>query len=229
MKRKFSFPILSISFLILTLLVIFIPRVIKIKTIICVSQFGPCNETITGKFREIENQDFLKTKKDISNFLNKEIKISRFSTKYEFPNKLKVYIIEEKAFIALGIQGQEKYALINKDGTITSLEAKTLLPIVNLSNGSNLEFKVGEKVPQNILFAATIGYEVFRQYQTRLVILNSDSIEASINSIKVLFPVEGDIDGLLGAMNLILSRLNNGDIGFKMRQVDLRYKNPVVR
>ncbi|MEK7497673.1 MAG: hypothetical protein AAB656_02025 [Patescibacteria group bacterium] len=227
MKKNVFLLIFCLFLLILA--VVLVPRVVKIKRIVCESQFGPCSEIITKKFQEFENKSLVKSRSDIANFLKKDIKVSRFSTRFELPDKIKVYVIEEKSFTALGRQGQEKYALINKNGEITSLESKTLLPTINLNNDSNFEFKIRDKVPGNIVFAASIAYEVFRQYQIRLVILNKDSIEVVIKGTKVYFPTEGDIDELLGAMNLILSRLNNGDISFRMREVDLRYKNPVVR
>ena len=227
MKKRIILPILSLFLLIL--LVIFIPRAIKIKKISCESQFGPCSEIITKGIAKNENNNLFLAQKGISAFLKKEVKVSEFTIRYEIPDKLKVYVIEEKAFVALGRQGQEKYALINQSGTITSLESKTLLPTINLNDNSDFEFKIGQKVPDQVLFTATIAYEVFRQYQTRLTILNSDSIETSIKGTKVLFPREGDIDELLGGMNLILSRLNNENISFRMGEVDLRYKNPVVR
>jgi len=226
-KKSILLPIFCL--LLLVLLVIFIPRVIKIKKITCESQFGPCSEVISNGFLKFENNNLFLAQKGISDFLKKEVKVSRFSTRFEIPDNLKVYVIEEKAFVAIGRQGQEKYTLINKSGMVTSLETKTLLPTINLNDGSSFEFKIGEKVSSDILFASGITSEVFRQYQTRLVILNTDSIETTIKGTKIIFPKEGDIDELLGAMNLILSRLNNENISFRMREVDLRYKNPVVR
>ncbi len=46
------------------------------------------------------------------------------------------------------------------------------------------------------------------------------------------FPLEGDIDTLVGSLRLIFSRLNDEGEGIRMediREIDLRFNNAVLR
>ena len=47
--------------------------------------------------------------------------------------------------------------------------------------------------------------------------------------VKVIFPLEGDIDVLLGSLRLILSQLNNDEREIRIGSIDLRFENPVLR
>ena len=52
------------------------------------------------------------------------------------------------------------------------------------------------------------------------------------NRILVRFSLEGDIDVLAGSLRLIFSRLNDETTGIRMgdvSEIDLRFKNPVIR
>jgi len=51
----------------------------------------------------------------------------------------------------------------------------------------------------------------------------------NIRSKKVIFPLNGDKDLLLGSMNLIFSRLPSLKEASTIETIDLRYKNPVLR
>ena len=70
-------------------------------------------------------------------------------------------------------------------------------------------------------------------YSINESIIENDYIKVKIkNYPQTLFSAEGDVDFLVGSIRLIFSRLNDEAEGIRMneiREIDLRYKNPVLR
>lgn len=200
-------------------------RRLKVEKIVCRSQFGPCSETLLqslAKFRGVPAFEVIGSAKKT---LSLDRKVSKFRVRYLFPETLAIDVVERKAEVALGKQGFDGYVLVDKDGYVLAVEKNTSLPIINVMDNQNINFLPGTKISDNLFFAEKLMKYIFTLYSVKLAVYYGDRVEAKLNSgQKVIFPISGDVEVLIGSLNLILSR---GEI--RMGEIDLRYKNPVIR
>jgi cell division septal protein FtsQ len=225
----------------LALLILFIgsffalPRLLKIKEITCQSQFGPCNVEIQKTIDKVKNggKSLYDTKKELQTLLVSEILISDFSFQFKLPNILVINVIERKPKYAIRTKNSNSYALVDKEGYVVYFQEQTGLPILIVSEPPP---NVGQKVSEKTFFALEILYSMFSSYQIREGIIEDESLVIELNQgPKVIFPLEGERDVLLGSLTLVLSRLNAGDEETKIENVsgasiiDLRFKNPVIK
>jgi hypothetical protein len=110
---------------------------------------------------------------------------------------------------------------------------ETSLPLIYLENGL-VNSKIGEKVSDQLIFAGELLAEIYKLYNVRIGILKSESLEIELARAKVIFPLQGDRQVLLGSLSLILSQLNAEPQNFRMSEegkfiVDLRFKNPIIK
>jgi hypothetical protein len=67
-------------------------------------------------------------------------------------------------------------------------------------------------------------------YQVRDFTVQDDSLLVELpGQIRVIFPLDGDSQILLGSLRLIYSKIQNEGNPEKYSQIDLRFKNPVLR
>ncbi|MEK7472854.1 MAG: hypothetical protein AAB625_02320 [Patescibacteria group bacterium] len=222
------FKILSIVLIITFLfsIPIVIQKVIKIEKIECESQYGECDEVIVNSLQLTGN--YRDTKKIIKQKLEKDVLINSYLIQYQIPNKLKIDINLKKPRYA--IFNGNKYFLIDKDGLIINESNETNLPTLK-KDGDNLV--VGEKINGKDKFALSIISGLTYLYSINSGnIINNELKVISNEGIMIRFPLEGDKDVLLGSLRLIFSRLNDGTKGIRIedtKEIDLRFKNPVLR
>ena len=222
------FKILSIVLIITFLfsIPIVIQKVIKIEKIECESQYGECDEVIVNSLQLTGN--YRDTKKIIKQKLEKDVLINSYLIQYQIPNKLKIDINLKKPRYA--IFNGSKYFLIDKDGLIINESNETNLPTLK-KDGDNLV--VAEKINEKDKFALSIISGLTYLYSINSGnIINNELKVISNEGIIIRFPLEGDKDVLLGSLRLIFSRLNDGTKGIRIedtKEIDLRFKNPVLR
>ena len=73
------------------------PRLIKIKTIDCKSQFGPCSQTFSSKSISFEGKNLKEAKKGLAGYFKSSPFIKEYSFTYKLPDKLFDNLIEAKA------------------------------------------------------------------------------------------------------------------------------------
>lgn len=217
-----------LSFLVVVLLAsgfFFIPKLIPIKSIGCASQFGPCSAEIEGKVKKYEGQNLYDAKRGISRELKAEDGVGKFTQHFKIPSVLGIYVIEKKSYIALTRQGLGKLYLFDAEGRFIEETESTNLPILVLEEGE----VTTDRLSARHTLAAKILHGLFSLYEVKVARVLTDSLEADITtSTKVIFPLEGDGEVLLGSLNLIFSRLNTTQENSRI-EIDLRYKNPVIR
>ncbi|MEK7536693.1 MAG: hypothetical protein AAB559_02885 [Patescibacteria group bacterium] len=205
---------------------IVIQKVIKIEKIECESQYGECDEVIVNSLQLTGN--YRDTKKIIKQKLEKDVLINSYLIQYQIPNKLKIDINLKKPRYA--IFNGSKYFLIDKDGLIINESNETNLPTLK-KDGDNLV--VAEKINEKDKFALSIISGLTYLYSINSGnIINNELKVISNEGIIIRFPLEGDKDVLLGSLRLIFSRLNDGTKGIRIedtKEIDLRFKNPVLR
>lgn len=217
-----------LSFLVVALLAsgfFFIPKLIPVKGIDCASQFGPCSTDIEAKVKKYEGQNLYDAKRGISRELKAEDGVTKFTQHFAIPSALSVYVIEKKSYIALTRQGLGRFYLFDAAGRFIEETESTNLPILVFEEGEPDK----ERLSARHTLAAKILHGLFSLYEVKVARVRQDSLEADITtSTKVIFPLDGDADVLLGSLNLIFSRLNTTQENSRI-EIDLRYKNPVIR
>lgn len=228
-KQKFNiFKALSILLIIIFVILIptIIQKLIKIEKIECESQYGKCDGVIANNLQLTGN--YRDTKKIIEQRLEKDILVNSYLIQYQIPNKLKIDINLKKPRYA--IFNSSKYYLIDKDGLIIEESSETNLPTLNKEN---INLVVGEKIEEKDKFALSIINGLTYLYSINSGnIINDELKVTNSEGITIRFPLEGDKDVLLGSLRLIFSRLNDETKGIRIedtKEIDLRFKNPVLR
>lgn len=206
-----------------------VPRVLKINKIDCISQYGPCSQTQENNLGQAEGRGLSEAKRKVGEVASKDPKVTSYSIQYKFPDILKVTIILRKPNFAL--KGSDtKVSLVDKEGVVLGWTERSELPLV-VTNHTTVG--LGEKIDNKDIFASRILSGMFFLFGTKLGTIKDSYLEIEVpNGPKVIFPLEGDERVLLGAANLILSRLNKGGEEPRIenvKEIDLRFKNPILK
>lgn len=206
-----------------------LPRFIRIKRISCKSQYGECSSVLKEKLTKSEGLGYSKAKSTVAASLAEDNTISEFLIQYKIPDKLSVNVLEKKPKYAL--KNSDVYALVDKNGIVINILKETPLPFMETAN---TPANVGDKVNPEELFALEILYAVNFLYQTPKGVIEAKSLNVELpEGIKVIFPTSGDRQALLGALRLILDRLNaepkDSRIDKEIAVIDLRFQNPVLK
>ncbi|MFV1917509.1 MAG: hypothetical protein ACC618_03475 [Patescibacteria group bacterium] len=212
----------------------FVPRRLTIKKISCQSQFGPCSSILYEEVRKNEGTNYRKAKENISQYLSGSALVEQFIIQIKFPVELRVDLVETKPRFAVRAIDEGKIYIVSREGFVISEETSTNLPHIIVSD---IQMAVREKVSDRYMFALNIVYDLFNAYQVQKgeIVENSLEVELTGSGKKLIFPLEGDREVLLGALSLILSRLNSESQEFRIegaeniKEVDLRFENPVLR
>lgn len=238
-NRALDFKKIIIGFAIIgfvTAPMYFIPKVLMVKKISCQSQYGPCNQLVTERFRNVEGTNLGDAKRSLSKQLSKNTLVKDFSLQFQFPSKLKVDIVERKARFALASPESSKYALIDKNGKVIAFENFSALPILIFSGKLP---EIGEEVSQQSLFALEIVYDMFTSHKISKGTIEGESLVFEfLNGLTATFPLEGERELLVGSLNAIVTQLKSEgedsriDVSKSCERgctIDLRFKNPVIK
>lgn len=216
-------------------LFIIIPKKLKINEVTCQSQFGPCNTSVLKSIDKVVNGDksLNDVKNDLHGILTNNILVSDYSLHFQFPSKIEVSLIERKPKYAIKAKNTDSYALVNEEGYVIYFQDLTGLPFLITPEPPP---NVGETVSNRTFFALEILYGMFSSYQVREGIIEEESLVIELSEgPRVIFPLEGEKEILLGSLRLVLSKLNNDEQDSKIENVsgksiiDLRFKNPVIK
>ncbi len=220
-----------LSILIVILFILFIPNIIqkliKIDRIECISQYGECLSVLGISLTNVS--DYKTTKKGLEDVLKQNASVGSYVIQYKIPNTIKLNLVLYKPKYAVKNQNGT-YFLVSNDGVVFQVTSESLLPtlIVNESN-----FKIGDMIPNSYIFALKIIEKVKILYTIRSAVLEKSELKIQTdNNLLIRFPIEGDVDVLVGGLRLIFSRLNEGSQGIRMEdvgEIDLRFKNPILK
>jgi len=216
--KKFSFIIILSFPIIIFIFGLLVMGSFKIKKITCQSQFGPCSIVIQ-KNLDLALENSIKTsKKILTESLTQNSLVSNFEIRFYPPSTYKVFIIEKKQSVAFYYN--DEYIILDQAGEILTKKRDYTLPaiVVKSPNISNSQLK----------FVGKLYRELAAQYKLEDPEISKESFQVIIGDNTVLFPLEGDIDFLLGSLKLTLSWLKKTD-KFTRIEIDLRYKSPVLR
>lgn len=203
-----------------------VSRIIKVDEIRCQSQFGPCNTNIEASLDEVEERggSLYEVKKRLQNILADNVLVSDYSFQFKLPNTLEIDLLERKPKYAIKQKETSSFALVDSSGYVVYFQEATTLPVLIVSEAPP---NVGDLVSEKNFFALELLYDLFSSYQIRTGIIENESLVIELNQVpKVIFPLEGDREVLLGSLRLILSRLNSSR---QVSTIDLRFKNPIIK
>ena len=206
-------------------IVIVLPKLVRTGDIICISQFGPCNDSISNKLEKVRGLPIGSARKQISEVLTQEVLVKDFSIQLKFPRSYEINLLERKPIFTLKVVDSNVLALVDDEGYIVSIEEISNLPAVQVAGAIG---DVGEKVSSEQFFALQLIDNLFTLYQVREGFIDGDKFSVNLNkSTKVIFPLTGDRDVLISTLSLVFRRFEAEDT--KPAEIDLRYKNPVIR
>lgn len=192
----------------------------------CQSQYGECSQEIIKGINNYRWHSLYSAKAGVSKSLKTNFLVSDYSMQFKLPNIIAVNVLVKKPAFALFDKNANQAVLVDLDGEVLSVEPNTALPVVYVSQ--NLP-KPGENVGEKNLFALKLIRGVFDMYQITSGEVQNGSLVVDLpGPLRVIFPGEGDSQVILGALKLIYAR-TQGDLAGKFSQIDLRFKNPVLR
>ncbi len=210
-----------------------LPEFIRVTKISCESQYGPCSNNLNDSLQKPVNQKIKQVQNDIDNILVNDVRVTQYSTQFQFPNEIQVYVVERKPKYSVRSDSQNGILLVGDGGQVLGISEGTNLPTVVVAG--SLE-NVGETVDINTHFSLELIFDIYSAYQVQSGKVEDSSFVVRLDDgIKVIFPMQGDREVLMGSLNLILSRLNSISEESKIEEInniktiDLRYKNPVLR
>jgi hypothetical protein len=215
--------IITVALILATVLVM--PRVLKIKTE-CQSQYGQCPKEIKNQTSFYDGKSLYLAKKGIKKDLSANYLVSDFSTQFKLPNILLVSILIKKPIFALKNATSNSVVTVGSDGKVLSISDTSVLPTIITQETL---VSTGEYVGDSNLFALNLIQGISQMYQVNTAKIENDSLVVELpGSLEVIFPLEGDYQVLLGSLRLIYSKVQTEQPG-KYRELDLRFKNPVLR
>lgn len=214
----------------IVLFVLLVPRMLVIKNIICINQYGSCQETLNLKLENLKGKSLEEVKQEVSAIMRQDLFVKEYVLRYEIPDRVVINAISKKAKFVLKNKDRDKLALVDRDGLVLGLEENSSLPRVFISADYAA---AGEKVSKRELFALNLVSDLYYFYQVKEGEMFEDRLEIYLNDgVKVIFPLEGDRNVMLGGLKVILSRLNQDGKDSRIKKVseiDLRFKNPVLK
>lgn len=226
------FKILSI--VLIAILLVFTPtaikKSIKISNIVCVSQFGECHKELVDSFVLATGRDYKIVKKYLEDILNNDSRVDSYLIQYRIPSTVKVEINSKKPKYSIYSRTNQKTYQIGEDGTLLSETSSSDLLKISVDG---LETNLGEKISNEYLNASLI-----MEYLNFLFSIKEGEVQKNIlkvqsnDGVSILIPLDNDINLMIGSLRLIFSRLNDGSEGIRMsdiREIDLRFKNPILR
>lgn len=210
--------------LLLGLLILFVSlfgiHKVKVKKIVCQSQFGPCSQNILQKLEEAKGKRLIFAKRYIENILQKESLVLEYSTRYRAFQTYEVFMVEKKPAFSV-TDSRSDYLLMSLEGDVLDERSETALPKLIVTDLTMDKDK--------IIFSGNILYSLFSWKGISLANIKGNSLYLTLDSGDIVIaPLTGDVDVVLGSLRIILSWLNKNPQGFRI-EIDLRYKNPVIR
>jgi hypothetical protein len=209
------------------LLIILLPRYVSIRKIDCISQYGSCNSSINDSIAMVKKGNLGSTNRNLKNSLSHNIFVKEYRLHFSLPDKLILNVIERNPSYALTDSSSQKYLLLDKSGLVLSEVNITSLPTLLIDNNN---LKPGDRVVQDQLFALNIIQSIYTSYKPKSAKIENNSLLVELeDNLKIIFPLEGDNDLLVGSMFFILSKLQKGEPGVgNIAVLNLTYKNPVL-
>lgn len=221
MRRKKIFTIILIIGLVIVISVGY--SRLTVKNIQCQSQFGPCDDEIVSALEVYKDKVLLHSYSGLRQELNNHSKVADYSVNFLDPATIQAKVVQRRPQVAVIAEGSGEYHLYSFEGYLLEKATETQLPVVRIKDISVI-------TDDQMKFVIEMAYTLNQTYNVNSVLIQEGGMEFEMaNAPKIIFPVQGDIDVLLGSLTFVLSQLNSQLGDFRMESVDFRFKNPVIR
>lgn len=230
-----SIPVRKIFFLILIALscvaFVFALGRINIGKVTCESSAGNCSVLIKEKLSKFEGRGLIKSYRAIGSLLKNEPSILNYRLQYFPLNNLSVHISESAPEYVITNSAGDYYELVDEDGRVLGLTDSSNLPKLVVDQ----KIDVSSTVSADYLFALRLLSDVSKTYNIDVGKIESNSFVVELkNGLKVIFPLNGDSQVLMGSLILIYNDIESGESklntnGQIIDTIDLRFKNPVLK
>ncbi|MCS7092270.1 MAG: hypothetical protein NZM26_02885 [Patescibacteria group bacterium] len=236
-NSTFIWYVLLVSFVFL--LGIFLVRLVNVNKITCRTvELKNCDLAIVEVLSKYENSKLYSSYGLIFSQLKKEPSIAEFKVDFDLFNfGWIVTIAPKKASFAITNADLKLFSILSEDGYVISVDDSNDLSLPFIIVEADLPEK-GMILDKSILFALSIVRDIQILYNVDNGFLTADGLVIELDSKKrVLFPLEGDRQVLVGGFMYILSRLNSQsgitkqerDLLQSAFEIDMRFENPVLR
>jgi hypothetical protein len=220
--------ILTLILIFVILLLIFLPQFVIGVNIDCESQYGECPQSVLDKISTLNGKKLVNAKKKLKEVLKSDFSISTYSFRFKLPNIIHVELLVKKPIFALKNLSSDVITLVDKDGQVLESVLSSALPTVTTDEALPA---VGQRISDKNLFALGLMNGVYQMYQIESGKIQGETLLVDLaGPVRVIFPlVDANRDILLGSLRLIYSNIKGSEGGSLYREVDMRYKNPVLR
>lgn len=208
------------------ILILFSPGFLIKVRVVCVSQYSSCPSSIDQSLSTVNGQKIFFAGKSIKKILSKNAMVSKFNTQFKLPNILKVNLMVNSPVFAWKNSVSGVFSSVNIDGVVLAEDTKNDLPYVS---GVLAMPKVGETISSETLLALELVLGTDKMYKVKYGNMVDNTLLIDLpRGIRVIFPlVNTDRDLLLGSLRLIYNNIEKNP--GKYSEIDLRYKDPVLR
>lgn len=228
--KIFLIYILVVFLICLVPAIIFAPFLIKVKNVECLTQYGDCSKDISETLIQYNGKSLFLAKKKIKLAFGREKSISRYTLQFKFPDTLRVYLLIKKPVFC--ITNSNNFLLISDSGAVISKSSECNLPKLTMDS---INKNVGDNIDDSSLYMLKIIQGVYDMYQVKEGTFINNSLTVELKpGLRVIFPMNADSqvgisspEALLGALRLIYTKIESEAGNF--REIDLRFKNPVLR
>lgn len=211
------------------LLIVITPYIFKINKVYCSNQFGKCSPEITERLSSLENLTYKNLDNQIKSFLDGNSLVEEYSYFFVPPATLKVNLIERVGLVAIATENNSVKKIVDENLNIIFETEDTQLPIIFVEEDEVLS-------KETTKFAVELMVQLARYYSVKEAILAENLKIVYDGSTEIIFPSEGDVDVLLGTLEIMLFQLNQRLIDSKIslraqdvKMIDLRNKNPIIK
>lgn len=214
MRKKFILVLLITAFAFGAFY--FFSKRVVIAATSCSGQNRPCSVEIENLLRSQIGKNYFSARGFLDGELMGNTKVESFSLRFIFPSAINLEIVEKEAVVALAFAPQRIFTF-DEEGNVLGEVAETNLPTANV---------VESLSDKPIKFAAELFLALNKYYNVTSAQLSKFGLKAIISGTEITFPLEGNIDVILGSLEVVLQlKPSTG----KIYTVDLRYKNPVIK
>jgi cell division septal protein FtsQ len=225
--KKISIKKTPFLLFILIMLVAALPSRLMKVVIVCESQYGACPGNVKENLEKSSGKSLAAARGESKKILKKDPLIEDFSMQYKLPNILKINILAKKPVFALRDSVSGRILLVERSGGVLLETSSSSLPTVF---ADNLTENVGDTTSPEKLLSMHLVEGVNSMYGKNSGMLLPDGLVVELpDQVKVIFPLNGDRDILLGTLRTVYSKLASGEQSGKFSEIDLRFKNPVLR
>lgn len=230
MTKTSKSVILAVSIILLA--VYLSGSLVKVKKISCFTQNDDiCPREIIEAIAKVKPDNYRSKIIGIREILNQSPYVNDYLIQYQIFDSMKIHLNITSAIFAIEDKSENKFFMIDSDGIVIDEKGATNLPFLTIDQ---LKLRKGDRVDDTIKFAGSIIKKINNLYSVKNGIFSKDFdyVEFRINGKRVFMPTRGDIDYLVGGLQIIFSRLNDNELATKMNnisEIDLRFKNPVLR